>query len=335
MKSTREERERSRSAFDVTPQEVVDLTNTGSHVKKEQDAPPPCSLRVVLQTLIEHNQKQTMAKNQLGNRSNDVSIFSSVSSSTPRLSTPTMFSPTIPSSPHSSRPTRFITLNRHPQTSICANRTRSLMNLRLHPYKIPSTPEKAQIPLRIPLPPPSSHSSTGLQAGQTVGDGLIGYFNPEISPAEEFLWRSDFFGHRSLPQLTYTLVYLLGKILGIRTGPQLRQLRLDQQLKLFQPQPPVRNANGGGLCPSRKLSVMPYELLYAPGPETNYNQIRYENGRRLLSLWERAQITPVVVVFDHIIFLTQKGFVINHCTKNNHQRCLVCLHALLLKKRVR
>ncbi|EUB60109.1 Histone acetyltransferase MYST4 [Echinococcus granulosus] len=164
-----------------------------------------------------------------------------------------------------------------------------------------------------------------LQAPGPSTDGLVGYFHPESSPAEECLWSANFFGHSSVSQLTYTLVYLLGKILCIRSGAELRAMHLWNTLKLF----PMHK-----LPQHNQKVVMEYELHYTLPPDPPIPPpALYENSKRLLSLSERAGGNRFLVILDHILVKTQKGFVIKHSVKNNHQRCLVCLHALLLQKR--
>ncbi|VDM24567.1 unnamed protein product [Hydatigera taeniaeformis] len=173
--------------------------------------------------------------------------------------------------------------------------------------------------------PISSQGRRKMQVPEPLSDWLVGYFHPESSPAEEYLWSAKFFGHSSVSQLTYTLVYLLGKILCIRSGAELRAMHLWNTLKLF----PIHK-----LPQHNEKVVMKYELHYTlpPAPPVP-PPVLYENSKRLLSLRERARDNRFIVILDHILVKTQKGFVIKHSAKNNHQRCLVCLHALLLQRR--
>lgn len=200
---------------------------------------------------------------------------------------------------------------------------------RFHPYSTPLYPKGAIPSNRTLNINTSAHLlSQGrrkLQAPGPSTDGLVGYFHPESSPAEECLWSANFFGHSSVSQLTYTLVYLLGKILCIRSGAELRAMHLWNTLKLF----PMHK-----LPQHNQKVVMEYELHYTLPPDPPIPPpALYENSKRLLSLSERAGGNRFLVILDHILVKTQKGFVIKHSVKNNHQRCLVCLHALLLQKR--
>ncbi|VDD81248.1 unnamed protein product [Mesocestoides corti] len=127
---------------------------------------------------------------------------------------------------------------------------------------------------------------------------LFGYFQPETSPAEEFLWKTNFFGHASVPQLTYTLVYLLGKILCIRSGVELREMSLWHPLKLFCCREAQQQERSG---------VMERELHYTPPSEPFGVPILFENGRRLLSLSDRAKNSSIMVVLGHYLIRTHEG----------------------------
>lgn len=213
--------------------------------------------------------------------------------------------------------------------SLCILQSRTLSTQRFHPYSTPMHPRAAvpsnrtaSINTSAPILPQGRRK---VQAPGPLTDGLVGYFHPESSPSEEYLWSANFFGHSSVSQLTYTLVYLLGKILCIRSGVELRAMHLWNTLKLF----PMHK-----LPQHNQKVVMEYELHYTLPPDPLVPPpALYENSKRLLSLSERARGNRFLVILDHILVKTQKGFVIKHSVKNNHQRCLVCLHALLLQRR--
>ncbi|KAL5964266.1 Histone acetyltransferase KAT6A [Taenia solium] len=101
-------------------------------------------------------------------------------------------------------------------------------------------------------------------------------------------------------RLTYTLVYLLGKILCIRSGAELRAMHLWNTLKLF----PMHK-----LPQHNQKVVMEYELHYTLPPDPPVPPpALYENSKRLLSLSERARGNRFIVILDHILVKTQKGF---------------------------
>ncbi|VEL20556.1 unnamed protein product, partial [Protopolystoma xenopodis] len=93
-------------------------------------------------------------------------------------------------------------------------------------------------------------------------------------PAEEALWRSGFFGRHTPQQLIYTLVYLFGKLLGLRSGYHLRQLRYgtDGQLRLviIKKQPRLNGSVSSisssivSLVPPANLDIASIRLVYTP-----------------------------------------------------------------------
>lgn len=147
-----------------------------------------------------------------------------------------------------------------------------------------------------------------LQISKGWVDNLDDYFSPESTPTEDYMWNSNFFGHSSISQLTYTLVYLLGKILCIQSGVELFKLHIWDSLKFIQ----LRKA---------RKSVYDFDLFY-PIP-TDFNK----------ALKERIENKAFFIVLDHVLMRKDLGLLIKHSLKNNHQKCLVCYHALLLQKR--
>ncbi|VUZ55822.1 unnamed protein product, partial [Hymenolepis diminuta] len=147
-----------------------------------------------------------------------------------------------------------------------------------------------------------------LQISKGWVDNLDDYFSPESTPTEDYMWNSNFFGHSSVSQLTYTLVYLLGKILCIQSGVELFKLHIWDSLKFIQ----LRKA---------RKSVYDFDLFY-PIP-TDFNK----------ALKERIENKAFFIVLDHVLMRKDVGLLIKHSLKNNHQKCLVCYHALLLQKR--
>ncbi|VDO03345.1 unnamed protein product [Rodentolepis nana] len=139
-------------------------------------------------------------------------------------------------------------------------------------------------------------------------DNLDDFYSPESTPVEEYMWDSNFFGHSSVSQLTYTLVYLLGKILCIQSGVELLKLNIWDSLKFVQ----IRKA---------KKSVYDFDLFYSI--PTGLNKI----------LKQRTENKAFFIVLDHVLMCKDSGLLIKHSLKNNHQKCLVCYHALLLQKR--
>lgn len=242
-------------------------------------------------------------------------------------------------------PNQFRSVSVNPQSN-----PRPIFHHRIHPYRAPGAQISDRVfdaqavrnklikallnnqqnpvkPMNKPFP---SQPLRKMQASVSsdIQPKLMGFYTPDTNPAEEYLWNNNFFGCQSMPQLTYTLVYLMGKILGLRTGPQLMQLRLCAagQFRLI----PLKQAQ-------TDKDPLKYDLLYIPGTEAmlSFNQdgMMYVDGKRLPSLAEIAQRSQPMVMFDHFVFYTPRGYLIRHCAKNNHQRCLVCLHTLLLKSR--
>ena len=198
--------------------------------------------------------------------------------------------------------------------------SRTLSTQRFHPYN-------QSLPAKIASKDSDFHISRGrLQVPPSSStENLASYFHPESSPSEDYLWTANFFGHSSVSQLTYTLVYLLGKILCLRSGVELRTLNLWNSLKLL----PIHK-----LPHHNQRIAMEYELHYNLPPDPVMPSLpMYANSKRLLSLSERAKGNRFLVVLDHILIKTHWGFVIKHSVRNNHQKCLVCFHAMLLQKR--
>lgn len=190
---------------------------------------------------------------------------------------------------------------------LCIMRSHTLSARRLHPYDV-SAFLNPRIPKRCPIMEP-----------------LVGYFHPECNSTENYMWSANFFGRSSVSQITYTIVYLLGKILCIRSGAELHGLDIWNSLKLFP-------SYGSGRFSGK--SVFDHVLLYSFPPDCYIpSPIQFENSKRLLTLKERTQKNRTFVVLNHALIETETGFVIKHSIENNHQKCLVCFHALLLQKR--
>lgn len=152
------------------------------------------------------------------------------------------------------------------------------------------------------------HCSQQFLKSQIWKHGLEDYFSIESSLIEDYMWNSNFFGYSSVSQLTYTMVYLVGKVLCLRTGWDLFNLHMWNSFEFV----PVKK---------NRKTLYDYDLFYPLSWDLNK------------PLKERLDNKSHVVVLDHFIIRKEDGLVIKHSVKNNHQKCLVCYHGIMLQRR--